>query len=398
MDYVKILKRAWETTWRYRVLWVFGIILALTTASGGGSSGGGGSNGGNAGNGAFPPSGKFPWPPGKFDWPPSGMPWPEVPASITNMLIMIGIGLACVTLLLVIVGTIARYVAETALIRLVDDHEETGQKRSIREGFRMGWSRTSLRLFLIKLLITLPTVAAFFLLLLIAGAPLLVWLTESTALRVSGTVATIGLFFLFVFLAIVVGAALSLLIKFFWRACVLEGLGVTDSIRHGFDMVRRHLKDVVIMWLLMIGVRIGWAIALVLITIVLIPVILLLIIVGGVVGGLPALIVWGLASIFFEGAVPWILAAVIGIPIFILIVTVPWVFLGGLMEVFKSSVWTLTYRELCALESLDVAIRTEIPPETAMEPGVESWEEIAVPSEQESAPSESDTDSPIDNG
>jgi hypothetical protein len=30
---------------------------------------------------------------------------------------------------------------------------------------------------------------------------------------------------------------------------------------------------------------------------------------------------------------------------------VPWLFLGGLMEVFKSSVWTLTYRQLRALES-----------------------------------------------
>mgnify|MGYP000659292038 CR=1 FL=1 len=55
MDYVKILKRAWETTWRYRALWVFGIILAITTASGG-SSGGGGKHGsgsrGRAGAGA----------------------------------------------------------------------------------------------------------------------------------------------------------------------------------------------------------------------------------------------------------------------------------------------------------------------------------------------------------
>ena len=34
--------------------------------------------------------------------------------------------------------------------------------------------------------------------------------------------------------------------------------------------------------------------------------------------------------------------------------SVPWLFLGGLMEVFKSSVWTLTYRELRALEGLEV--------------------------------------------
>ena len=71
-----------------------------------------------------------------------------------------------------------------------------------------------------------------------------------------------------------------------------------DSIREGFGVVRRHLKDVAMMWLIMIGVRIGWAVAIIVSLILLFPVILLLIAVGGVVGGLPALLVGGLASLF----------------------------------------------------------------------------------------------------
>jgi hypothetical protein len=43
----------------------------------------------------------------------------------------------------------------------------------------------------------------------------------------------------------------------------------------------------------------------------------------------------------------------VGIPIFILVVAAPSVFLGGLAEVYKSSVWTLSYRELRALEGLE---------------------------------------------
>jgi hypothetical protein len=50
--------------------------------------------------------------------------------------------------------------------------------------------------------------------------------------------------------------------------------------------------------------------------------------------------------------VPWILAGAVGIPIFILVVAVLGLFLGGLAEVFKSSVWTLTYQEVRALEGL----------------------------------------------
>jgi len=30
MDHFKIVKRALETTWRYRALWLFGALVALT--------------------------------------------------------------------------------------------------------------------------------------------------------------------------------------------------------------------------------------------------------------------------------------------------------------------------------------------------------------------------------
>ena len=342
MDYTKVLKQAWHTVWNYRALWVFGIILALTTGGGSWSASRGDGDKGFQYN--FRGEDLFHFEMGE-------MPPPEV----VSILIAVGVGLVCVIVILIIAATIARYVAETALIRMVDDYEKTGEQRTVREGFRMGWSRTAFRLFLIKLLISLPTVLAFILLFALAAAPLLLWVTESKAAGVIGTVTTIGLFFPILFLAIVVGVVLSLLIKFFWRACALEEMGVIESIRQGFGIVRRHLKDVVVMWLIMIGVQIGWVIALIATAIVLFPAIILLIIVGGVLGGLPALLIGGLASLIFEGAVPWILAGVVGVPIFILVMAAPWLFLGGLMEVFKSSVWTLSYRELRALESLETA-------------------------------------------
>ena len=339
MDHIKVLKRAWETTWRYRALWVFGIILALTTAGGGYNFGGrAGGNGG--GNGGFPPPGEF--------------TMPEIPPRIVTILVVVGVALACLILLLIVVATVARYVAETALIQMVDHYEETGEQLGVRQGFRLGWSRTAFRLFLISLVIGLPTALVFILLFALALAPLLLWVTRFTAAGVIGTVATIGLFFLTIFLAIVVGVTLRLLTRFFWRACALEEGGVIEAIRQGFGVVMRHWQDVLIMWLIIIGVSIGWAIALLVITILLLPVIILLIVVGGVLGGLPALLVWGVTSLFAEGALPWILAAVVGIPILALVIALPFLFLGGLMEVFKSSVWTLTYRELRTLEGLEV--------------------------------------------
>jgi hypothetical protein len=351
MDYVKVLRRAGEITWRYRALWVFGIILALTTGGGATPLRGGGNGGVRYvvnGEDLFGPGGEF--------------PIPEGPPNIVGILIAVGVALACVIVILVIASLVARFVAETALVRMVDEYEETGERHSVRRGFRIGWSRTAWRLFLVHLLTNLPVALAFILLFVLALAPLLVWTTESVAARAIGTVATIGLFFLVLFLAIVVGTALSLLMHFFRRACVLEELDVIESIRQGFGVVRRHLKDVAIMWLLMVGLQLGLAIAMIVAVILFFPVIILLMIVGGVLGGLPALIVGGLASLVLEGAVPWILGAVVGIPIFALVVAAPWLFLGGLVEVFKSSVWTLTYRELRALEGLE-PVESEPEPE-----------------------------------
>ena len=34
MNYQKVLKRSWDMVWRYRALWLFGAILALTTVNG----------------------------------------------------------------------------------------------------------------------------------------------------------------------------------------------------------------------------------------------------------------------------------------------------------------------------------------------------------------------------
>jgi hypothetical protein len=331
MDHIKVLKRAFEITWRYRVLWVFGIILALTVGGRGGPNANWqfGNRGGNL--------------------PPGQIPTPHVPLEIVWTIVAIVGAIACVVLILIVVGTIARYVSEAALIRMVDDHEETGEKRSIRQGFRLGWSRTTWRLFLIDLLIDLPLVLAFLLLFVLVGGLMtlaILALTKwSTVVGVLGIITSSGLFILILLALILVAIVLGLLKPFFLRACALEGIGVIESIRQGFQFVKRHFKDVAIMWLLMIGLGIAWFV-------VMIPVTILLVLAGIVVGGIPALAVGGVASLILGGAGPWIAAAVVGGLIFIVVVAVPLLFLGGLAEVFKSSVWTLTYRELRALEGL----------------------------------------------
>lgn len=341
MDQIKILKRAWNITVNYRALWFFGILLALTIGSSGGGSGGGNSgtrfnpsnNGSNGFNGQNPFDGKNPF-------------FSELQKQLTpeviNIIIAVAVALACIIIVLTVIRVIVRYISETALIRMVDQHENTDEKRTIREGFRLGWSRAAWNMFLMDLLTGLATLVVVLAALILAALPLLVWFTKSTPLEVLGTVVSVGLILLVVFAAFLLGLALNLVLLFAHRVIALEDLGIMASLRRGFSIVKGRLGDIVLMGVIMFGLGIVWALLMGL-------VFLAIFLVAAVVAGLPALLVAGIASLFTEDAIPWILAAIVGAPIFLVIVAIPGSLLGGWRQVFTSSTWTLTYREALAL-------------------------------------------------
>ncbi len=347
MDHTRVLKRAWEILKQYRVLWIFGLILALTTASGG-------------------PQASYQFNrndiPSEYQLPEnsdvrelrelfqllerwvSGGPWqPRLWPVVTFFIVFVFVILA-----LSVIGTIARYVSETSLIRMVDNYEDTGEKLRFRPGWRLGWSREAWKLFLIDLVIFVPVFVGVIVLLGLAALPLLLWTSGSNAMGAIGTVAAIGLFFIVIFVIIIVTTLLGLLVNFFHRACVLEKVGVREALRQGWALVKQNWKDVGLMWLITVGISIAWGI-------VMIPVVLLLIAVGALFGGGVGLLARGLAGLAMGNIGAWIVAALVGLPVFILVIAIPGAFLGGLKEVYMSSAWTLTYRELCALEPLKPA-------------------------------------------
>lgn len=210
----------------------------------------------------------------------------------------------------------------------------------------MGWSRRTWQLFLIDLLINVPAVLAGVLLFALIFSPIPLWVKGSEAVVIASALVTGGLVLLAICIIIVTSAALSLLKVVSRRACALEGLGVIASVRRGYAVVRRNLKNVGIMWLLMVGVGLAWPVLIV-------PVVLALVAAGMLLGGLSALLVGGLVSLIWAGEAPVFLALAVGVSIFLLVLVAPLAFLSGLREVFVSSTWTLTYRELSALESLE---------------------------------------------
>ncbi|MDH5506307.1 MAG: hypothetical protein OEZ02_03725 [Anaerolineae bacterium] len=347
MNHKNVLVRAWELLWQYRALWIFGMILALTS----------GANY-NQSNFQFN-SHDFNDPAQTFNFRSEEEfgTWlrEQKQAAVEEFgrlrrgeglsqweqtLFNLATTIVCVILVLALVGKVFNYVSETALIKMVNAVEEHDQKYTVRQGFALGWSKESWRLFLIDLVIFVPAFVIMLFGLALAAWPFFTNVSGSKERTIIALVSSIGLFFLVIFLGVVVAAVIRLLKQFMRRAVVLDGAGVLEAIRDGSRFAWQHVKDIGIMWLLVFGINIAWAV-------VLFPVVALLFAISAAGGGLMALVTYTLSS----GSVP--LVTILGGGLFLLLMAIPMVILGGLMAAYLSSAWTLTYRELQALDALD---------------------------------------------
>jgi len=336
MNYTKILKRAWTILWHYPALWVFGFFLAFL----GGSSGRSGTPGGgfnysfnnndSPGWNGFPQNQDGNW----SQWLEKINRYMDMHFGAINERTILTWAIIAVAVIffLVVVATILRYVALTAHIRMVNHLEESGEKVSWRKGFKWGWSTSAFRLWLMDLLVTLPTVLVFMILFGCAAIPVLLGLAAGETTTAAGVIATIGMGLVVLFLAFVVGLAISLWLKIAQRVCVIDGLGVIDSLKTGWKTGRKSLKDILIMWLILIGVQIAFGL-------VMIPIFIILIGLSVAVLGGIGLLVYSLAAVEPVGLI------IAGIVFLIFILGLPITLIQGLGESYYESVWTLVYRE-----------------------------------------------------
>lgn len=321
MNHTDLISRAWTITWRYRVLWIFGILLTLTSS--------GGSNGSSSLNAVF-----------RGDPTETGLPALLPGLEPFNAGFWLGVMTFCCCLLLIwiVVAVIVQYVARTALYRSVDQIEATGSAPAWRAGFRLGWSNRAFRLWLLDLIIGIPFVIVAIVVLTLGASPLLLLLIDDTVVRVLGVALTIGLELLLVLLLVIAVVILGVLKQFWSREIALADFGIGQAFAAGYALVRSRVKDVGIMWLLMTAIGLGFGFIMIPIAV---GVILLAIAVGG---GL------GYALYAATQSVGWALA--VGLPPFLLITVVPLTVIEGVYMVFESSAWTLTYREVAAARTV----------------------------------------------
>lgn len=316
MKYTDLLKRAYQITVRYKVLWLFGILLALTSGSGGNV-----------------PQWRMGGREGR-DLPIPGLDRLGLARLDWEALAPIIVACCCAFFVLMIVMVIVNYVARAALYRSVDQIETTAAAPTWRAGLRLGWSNRTFRLFLLDLVVWLPFMVVALLLLAAGAMPLLLLLIDSPVAKALGIVTTVGLEIAIVVALIVVGVILGIFSQFWSREIALADRSLGQALATGYALARRRLKDVAVLWLLLFAIGLGYGLVFVIVLVI------VLVLAAAVGGGI------GLAVHALTHSVGWAIAA--GLPLFLLILFVPTVFIQGLWLVFESAAWTLAYREIAS--------------------------------------------------
>ncbi|RMG89120.1 MAG: hypothetical protein D6706_21890 [Chloroflexi bacterium] len=223
MDYSELVSRAWRIVWNNKYLWVLGFFAAL------GSTGSGGSN--------------FNFNTGNF----SGSPFSNVNPSVI-------LALACFVLVLSIVLWLLRLVSEAGMIDAVYRLDE-GETVTLGEAFGTGTARlgrligVNLMLYAPMILVGLPTL---FLVLFVSSSTS--WMGDRQDLLDVG--AVLGLCFLLLCCVLIPYLlVVAFIVPFATRGVVVLNLGITDSLRHGWQVLRQNFVEIFLLAVLFLVVN-----------------------------------------------------------------------------------------------------------------------------------------------
>jgi hypothetical protein len=326
MDYSYLLRRAWEITWRYKFLWIFGFIMALCGQ-------------GSGGRANFQMQYRMPAEPGAA-LPEFPSYFPE-PLGETPIVVYVIAGL----LLIIVfgaVGIIASAICRSALIRAAD-RVETGESISLGQSWRDGLAKAT-PVGLLQLLLYSPL-----LLLFIIGAIIflavfwpffsqLITMTPSSDSPPADFLTFLPLFFgticTFICLVFILQLIIALFLTFGSRAIILENQGVLGSFSRSWLLFRQNLGPSILLALIVIVITfvIGLILAIPA-AIIMFPLMF---------AAMPELLSEtgpSMESLFLLGCVGLLIALVFSL-------------VNGIFQVFSESLWTLAYREFMKKEAL----------------------------------------------
>ncbi len=304
MEYGKVIKRSFVTTWNYRSLWTLTTIVALLGGRG-------------CSHGSF--SVQTP-----FSFNPPVIP---VPLSVISSIVIIA---------LVVWGIIARYISEVALIKLVDHNNATKEMLSFKEGYVQGKTVAAFRLFQLDLLILLLISILF-----IVPSIALVYPNYSSVGELPLMQQLMGSLGLMALILIAILSMLLLLPPIFLvhPVIVLEERSLFDAIARTKKIISTHSQSFFMSILIQIGI--GAPLGMLGSIAIVISVLF-----GSVIIKITSLLI---SLIFSSGGFHTLansLNFVTGAIELLVVILLPIAFVRGFVELFYSSYWTLYYREL----------------------------------------------------
>jgi hypothetical protein len=289
INYIEILKKAWDITWHNRYLWWFGLLMALASP---GMNYGFDTNGNEKLNSA------------------ADQKFSEFMSAHLQLIIAGALVFLAIIIILVVLGIIAR-AGLIKSINFVCKNQPAGFKSGMREGKKYFW-----KLFLLGL-------AIFFLVftsIIILALPV-IFLVASKAIALA---IFLGILAFFIFIPVIV---LVSFLKVYGNIYIVLGeLSVWNALEKAYELFSKNIISSIIMGLMFIPL--GFFLMMAVIA-VLIPLLIIFLAVG-----------FGLY--FAAGTAGAVIAACVGIICFLIIV----LSLRSVYEVFAQAVWYLFFNEI----------------------------------------------------
>ncbi len=320
IDLGSVLPKAWQITWKFKVLWIFGILASFGAGGNNGYNGGGNSGGGGGGNGG---DGNMPEWLRQFE----NMRPEQAFRSFLDQYMAIIAGVILLLCILWLVFYFLGVMGRVGLIKGIGKADAGAEKLTFGEL----WSESTpyfWRMFGLSLLVGLP----FFLvtILVLGGLFLAGFSVFQGSPSEGGLVAAIlglgGVFVVLMCVIGIVGTLVGLIVEQAQNAIVLEDLGVLPGLVRGWEVFSKNWLSVIVVGLVLwvIGIVVGLVIAL--------PFLAILIPAAAGIGLAAAMENWVLMAIVIGGCV------LLWLPVALL--------LGGIEQTYFQSVWTLTFRRL----------------------------------------------------
>jgi hypothetical protein len=246
LDFSSILTKAWQITWKFRILWIFGFLAAL-----GGGGGWGGYNGGGGANFNFRTGANINQV-DTYDYPrqwdtTTGLPpeWQSTFDQLSQIRLSTWITIAVVTCcVLCLIGLALWLISIIGRGGLIGGilAADAGGKVAFREAWGIG-------------------VRNFWKLLLIRVMAFLLWLALSLILLIPTifvTVFTCGLGFIpWVCAMAVFGVVVNVWFAMMDYAVVAEKLGVGEAVGRAWVLLRKYIGPLAILYIILLAISLG---------------------------------------------------------------------------------------------------------------------------------------------